>query len=300
MRLPRLDFPGARHHVMNRTAHGRRIFDDVEARALFLDTLEAFPKRFGVHVHGFALMPNHYHLMLGSERGQLSRAMRHLGSEFTRQLNRVQGGRGPLFRGRFHNRVVDSDAYWRHLLLYLHLNPVRAGLTDLDRAEGTSHAIYLGRSAAPAWMRTDELTEAFGSVEAYLDAYQGLHEGTVEPPDSFDAERLWAPNKTGALTNEQRRPYTLAQALEDVCAVSGLDVDGVLASPRGRGGNPVNWLAAWWMNERGIDHGSIRRALHTSHSAVSLRIRRIEERKGTDPKIREWTRALADRWIRKG
>lgn len=297
MRLPRLDFAGARHHVMNRTAHNRVVFDGGAADALFLEVLSAFPKRFGVRVHGFALMPNHYHLLVTSDRGQLSRAMRHLGSEFTRRLNRLVGGEGPVFRGRFHNRIVDTEAYWQHVLLYLHLNPVRAGLSSPEQAAGTSHRIYIGEQEAPEWMDVAELHDAFGTGEAYLEAYQGVLGGTLTLPDGFEPERFWAPNRTGSVTTPLPGPYSLADALQDVCRVTGLDVDGVLTVPRGRKGNPANWLAAWWMNERGIDHGSIRRALHTTHSTVSLRIRRVEERRTSDPELSAWTAALIEGWV---
>ena len=59
MRLPKLDFASARRRVMNRGVRREPIFFYDESRALFLSVLTEFSKRFGVRVHGFALMPNH-------------------------------------------------------------------------------------------------------------------------------------------------------------------------------------------------------------------------------------------------
>ncbi len=190
MRSPRLDFPGARQHVMNRGARRAPIFVDPESRLLFLDILSELPRRFGVRVHGYALMPTHYHLMLESVSGNLPRAMRHLGGEYTRRINRVHRWDGPLFRGRYHNRLVDTDPYWMHLLLYLHLGPVRAGLSSPEESAWTSHRAYTGAAERPDWLVTEELRALYGSREAYQTAYQQLHEGRGQPPDDFDEERL--------------------------------------------------------------------------------------------------------------
>ena len=130
-RPPRLDYPGARHHVMNRGARREAIFLDQQTCVRFLALLGTLPGRFGVRVHGYALMPNHFHLMLESTRGNLSRAMQYLSGEFVRRANARRSWDGPIFKGRFRNRVVETDAYWRDLLCYLHLNPIRAHLNAL-------------------------------------------------------------------------------------------------------------------------------------------------------------------------
>mgnify|MGYP000887075047 CR=1 FL=1 len=121
MRLTRLDSPGARHHVMNRGARHEPILATDDAKHMFLELLADLPQRFGIRVHGYVLMPNHYHLMLETVTGELPRAMRHLGGEFARRLNTELHWDGPVCKGRYRNRIVGTDSYWRHLLAYLHL-----------------------------------------------------------------------------------------------------------------------------------------------------------------------------------
>lgn len=276
---------------MNRGARRAPIFFDDGSRRLFLSILGELPKRFGVRIHGYALMPNHYHLMLESLDGGLSRAMRHLGGEFTRQLNAKHEWDGPLFRGRYHNRLVETDRYWRHLLVYLHLNPVRAGISDLTESDWTSHQAYLDVNGCPDWLTRGELAELFGSLESYLQAHRGPDPST----DHFDPQKLWAPNAFGTvdlpLISEPFR--TLDRAMTDVCRVTSMPVGQVVAAPVGRHPNRACWIAAWWLSRGcGIPHGEIRVLLGTSHAGVSRRIRYVERRLHKDPVLKGWAQQL--------
>ena len=274
MRMPRLDFPGARHHVMNRGARREPIFLDDDDRRAMLDLLADLPERFGVRVHGYALMPNHYHLMLESVWGELPRAMRHVGGEFAQRLNRRYRWDGPVYKGRYRNRMVGTDAYWRHLLVYLHLNPHRAGLDDCESLLWTSHAAYTGDAERPPWLSTDALTTLFGRRGDYLGYHDRVRHGDAEKPADFDPKQLWAPATTGvvAVPNARDPLWSVSDALAAVCKVTGLALEQVLTSKVGRGGNPANWLAAWWLSRGcGIPHGRIGAALGIPHVLVSQR-----------------------------
>lgn len=281
---------------MNRGARKQPVFLDLEARVLFLSILEELP-RFSVRVHGYALMPNHYHLLIESVTGELPRAMRHVGAEFSRRLNRQNRWDGPVFRGRYHNRMVSTQAYWRHLLVYVHQNPLRADAGPVDSPYWTSHAAYAGLAPRPEWLTTAELQGIFGSQAAYMEYFQSVREGAARGPDDFDAKRLWAPGSTGvvAVPDLSAPMWQLADALEAVCAVTGRTIEQLQESPHGPLGNPANWLAAWWMSRHcGIDHGRIAAALASSHTGVSKRIAKVEARRDQDPQLRKWIQALGN------
>lgn len=295
MRLPRIDFAGARHHVMNRGARHADVFVDDECRALFLDILSELPTRFGVRIHGYALMPNHYHLLVESVTGRLPRAMRHLGGEFTRRLNLTHKWDGPLFRGRYHNRLVNTDAYWRDLLIYVHLNPARSGFTPITSSDWTSHLAYTGAATRPDWLHTAELQSLYGSVGQYEAEYARTLTGGAPASPDFDPTRLWAPHSTGvvAVPDLHSPLWEVADALEAVARVTGLTVHEVIAVRMGRTGNPANWVAAWWMSRHcGIAHGAICSALGASHAVVSRRIATVEARLGVDRTLSKWARQL--------
>ncbi len=281
---------------MNRGARRQPVFLDDEARALFLSVLAELP-RFSVRIHGYALMPNHYHLLVESVTGELPRAMRHVGAEFSRRLNRQNRWDGPLFRGRYHNRLVNSEAYWRHLLMYVHQNPLRAEAGPFDSPLWTSHAAYVGAVPRPDWLTTAELQSSFGSQADYSQYFDSVRDGTATAPEDFDAKRLWAPGSTGAVAvpNLAEPLWQLADALQAVSAVTGQTIEQLQSLAFGPRGNPASWLAAWWLSRHcGIDHGRIAAALASSHAQVSKRIAKVEARRHADPQLRAWIQALAD------
>lgn len=190
-RAPRVDFPGARHHVMNRASRRENIFLDPYACELFLSLLAELPERFRVRVLAYAIMPNHYHLLVECPEGNLSRAMKFLGAEFTQRLNRRNGWDGPIFRGRFKSRLVTTDAYLAHLFAYIHLNPVNAGLVNTaDEASLTSHRALVGLETPPPWLDVSGLTGSFENIAAYLCYLHKVQVGDVEIPP--DWAKLWS------------------------------------------------------------------------------------------------------------
>ena len=128
---------------------------------LLLDTLGDVVDRFGLEVHAYSLMPNHYHLQVCTPAGNLSRAMCHLNGVYTQRLNRLHNWDGPVFRGRFKSQLVTEEAYRRELVAYIHLNPVRAGLVRRpDESGWTSHRAHLGLDKPPPWLSLGGVSEA--------------------------------------------------------------------------------------------------------------------------------------------
>ena len=150
----RVEFEGAIYHVMARGNERRAVFRDDNDRQRLLETLAEMVERFGVRVHAYCLMPNHYHLLVGTPRGNLSRAIGWLQVTYTVRFNRRHRRSGHLFQGRFKAQLVEADEYARWLVVYVHLNPVRprrkgeiiAGerARELDRYEWSSHRDYAG------------------------------------------------------------------------------------------------------------------------------------------------------------
>jgi REP-associated tyrosine transposase len=147
--------------------------DSDDDRHIFCDCLVVAMPRFGVQVHGYCLLGNHFHLLLFSESGRLSDAMRFLGGRFTQRINYRDTRDGPIFRGRFASVAIVSDAHLVRASRHIHRNPVEAGLVEEPWAWPWSSApAYLGLARAPAWLRTDVILEMFGPSrprEAYRD-----------------------------------------------------------------------------------------------------------------------------------
>ncbi len=238
-RAHRLDHPGARHHVMNRFAGRLPLFENPGAREMFLDLLADVPEQHGARIHGYALMSNHYHLIIEVPRGNLSRTMQKVGATFTQRFHRRFGGDGPIFRGRFHNQIVDSDAYWMQLLVYVHLNPVRAGVVrDPSDSTWTSHRAYVGRAPRPSWLTVSDMLGHFGSVELLREHTEGaLPSGGVMPIDP-------SPSATHTEALPSRTSIDALTALAQITALLGR------YPPKPPGGpfpTTERRLTAWWL-----------------------------------------------------
>jgi len=93
-RKPRVDCPGAWHHVMNRGARREAIFQRDDHCLLFLELVGEMVARLGVEVHAYSLIPTHYHLLVRSVHGNLSRAMQRLSGEFVQRRRAALLGLG--------------------------------------------------------------------------------------------------------------------------------------------------------------------------------------------------------------
>jgi len=148
-RRPRIFAPGLLYHVMARGNQRQKTFrcgDDYQA---YLKLLEHYRVKFAVRIYAYCLMPNHVHLLVESGSFPLSKLMQGLQQSYTQYFNRSYRKTGHLFQGRYRAIICDKDKYLLALVRYIHLNPVRAGLTK--RAEDyvySGHGSYLTEKGA--------------------------------------------------------------------------------------------------------------------------------------------------------
>ena len=153
----RIDYPGAWHHVMNRGRRKELIFFSDSDRLSFLELLARICERYGIRINAYCLMGNHYHLLIQAPEGRLSEAMRYLDSVYTLRFNRRHDLDGPLFRGRFRSKLVDSDGYLECVVRYVHRNPIDLpGIKTLEDYRWSSYPAFLaGPSYWPSWLFPD-------------------------------------------------------------------------------------------------------------------------------------------------
>jgi REP element-mobilizing transposase RayT len=106
----RIEFPGAWYHVMNRGRRGENIFSGKQDHEAFLAVLSACSEMFDLKVGAYCLMSSHYHLLVQTPAGNLSRAIRHLNGVYTQRYNRRRDTDGQLFRGRYKSVLVEEDS----------------------------------------------------------------------------------------------------------------------------------------------------------------------------------------------
>ncbi len=167
-RQARLDAPGTLHHVIIRGLERGMIVRDDTDRDAFVARLGDVAQATRTAIYAWALLPNHAHLLLRSGPGGLPRFMRRLLTGYAITFNRRHKRVGYLFQNRYKSIVCEEDAYFRELVRYIHLNPLRAELVESLRRLACypwcGHATVLGRNPRP-WQDRQAVLAWFGESE---------------------------------------------------------------------------------------------------------------------------------------
>jgi len=142
----RIEFKGAFYHVTARGNERRKIYYANADYEKFKDYLKDGQEKYGYRLHCYVLMTNHYHLLMETPAGNLSKVMHYINGSYTTHINRKRKRSGHLFQGRYKAILIDQDSYLLELSRYVHLNPVRAKI--VSRPEGypySSYASYISR-----------------------------------------------------------------------------------------------------------------------------------------------------------
>lgn len=159
----RLEFSGAIYHVTSRGDRQEDIFLCDDDRDDWLEILGIVCTRFNWVVHAYCQMTNHYHLLVETIDGNLSRGMRQLNGLYTQRFNRRHGMAGHLFQGRYKAILVQREAYLLALSRYVVLNPLRAHMVaSLNEWRWSSYPGVMGAAPVPAWLDTDSVLNQFG------------------------------------------------------------------------------------------------------------------------------------------
>lgn len=144
-RKPRIEFPGALYHVINRGNKRENIFLNDGDMKQFLDKLSEYKKRYEFLLYAYVLMGNHLHLLIETKEVPLSKIMQGILQSFTQYHNKKYKTVGHLFQGRYKAILCDKEAYLLELVRYIHLNPARAEIVvDPLLYQWSSHRVYMG------------------------------------------------------------------------------------------------------------------------------------------------------------
>ncbi len=176
----RIQFPGAFYHVTSRGNERKNIFNNRTDRLRFLAYLESASESYGAVIHAYCLMDNHYHLLIETPRGNLSRIMGHINGAYTSYFNSKRERSGHLFQGRYKSILVEADAYAAELSAYIHLNPVRAGLVSRpEEFFWSSYRAYIDQIVQPGWLCTDFVLNLISSHSMAAREYRAFVEGQL-------------------------------------------------------------------------------------------------------------------------
>ena len=130
-RLPRLTVTGYPHHVIQRGNDRQAIVRDDVDRERLLSLVAEQAANFKVAIHAYVIMDNHFHFLATPETDDgLPKWMQAVGRSYVRYFNARHHRTGTLWDGRYRSNLIESERYLLACMVYIDLNPVRAGMVE--------------------------------------------------------------------------------------------------------------------------------------------------------------------------
>lgn len=223
----RINPAGGIHHITNHRSGDGDLFVTDRDRLLFLTLIEKAREATGVRIHAYCLMGNHYHIVVECPDGQLHRFVHYLQGNYARAFCYRHGHEGAVFRRRYHNVLVTSDAQFQMVLRYVHRNPLELGF-DIRHYPWSDYPAHAGIHVPTSdlvTVTTTTLRSIFGPAINYVD-----HVETDADRDRFscsDAMRQVRVRPVPSVSTE------LSQLIEVLVRHTGCDRAGLKISRRG-------------------------------------------------------------------
>ena len=142
-RRPRVEMVGY-YHILNRGVEQRVVYKTPEDFEMFLEILCNACTLYRVTLHAYALMNNHYHLLIETTQENLSKYMKHVNASYVIYFNRKYKRSGHLWQGRFKSWYVTDESYLYTLIRYIENNPIKAKIVkDLGIYRYSSYRAFV-------------------------------------------------------------------------------------------------------------------------------------------------------------
>jgi putative transposase len=279
----------------------------------FLSYLSEYRDRYNFHLYAYALMKNHFHLLLEVGKIPLSKIMQHLLYRYTRYFNRRYEMTGHLFQGRYRAILCDKDSYLLELVRYIHLNPVRAKVVrDPEKYLWTGHLGYLGKMK-DSLLEEDFLLGQFGEYKSLarrkyrqfvLERLDGRHEDKYY--EVKDQRYLGEDSFIDCIKSKKEEAENavfdipIEVIAQEVSKAAGITQEILYSSTRNREGAWGRSLVAYLA--RVLSRNKVKdTAWHFGRSpmVISQGIIRIEREMGKDKGLYELTEKLKRELIKK-
>jgi REP element-mobilizing transposase RayT len=150
---------------MGRGIDGVKIFSKRKDREDFLERVADLCRVEALSIYAWALIGNHFHLLVRTGNQPLSNSMRRLLTGYVVNYNRRHKRYGHLFQNRYKSIICEDDPYLLELTRYIHLNPLRAKIVkNLEELKGypwCGHSVIVGRVKRD-WQDRDTVLAYFG------------------------------------------------------------------------------------------------------------------------------------------
>ena len=129
-RKKRIWYPGATYHVMNRGNRRNSVFANHDDYLSFIKHIQSVKEKYPFKLHALCLMTNHFHMLIETENSEIGKIMQRLTSLYAEEYNHKHNCIGHLFQGRYTACLIEDENYFLEVSRYIHLNPVKANITQ--------------------------------------------------------------------------------------------------------------------------------------------------------------------------
>jgi len=310
----RIEYAGALYHLLSRGNHQQDIFLLDQDRRSFLKAIGEMSERYDVDIFAYVLMNNHYHLLLRTNRANLSKSMQWLGTTYTTRFNLRHARYGHLFQGRYKSIIIENGSYLLQLSYYIHRNPLRAGtIKRLIDYRWSSYPAYAYNKRHPEWLNTSLILSQFNatdkrrlyreSVQKYSDEKKhiwedvrhGLFYGTQAFIDQIkgtylkDEPAVNSPGQRKLLKG--RKPGEL---LRSAAEILGCNLRGFKQSRRITDSDKTNRdMLIYWLWQTGwFSNSEIGEQLGLTYSSVTRRVEVFRNRLKREEELKSKYKAL--------
>lgn len=311
----RIEYPCALYHITSRGNEKKKIFVSDEDRLKFLGIIEDYHDRYGILIHSYVLMDNHYHLILETPQGNLLKVMHGINSGYTGYFNRKYKRTGHLFQGRYKAILVEKDNYLIELSRYVHLNPVRAKAVERpEQYKWSSYCGYIGKRERNAWIEYAWVLSQFSNdSKKAMREYKGfVEEGLLKeiPPPLKDIhgqivlgggqfiekiKKMLTGQELSRDITERKRFKMLPdpdKIIKEVAAAFGVDKD--IIKGKGQRSNTARNAAIYFVQRytglKNEEIGEIFGGIH--YSAVSKASWRLKQEMADNKQVEKLIKAL--------
>ncbi len=194
-RKPRIEIAGY-YHIVNRGVEQRVVFNEAEDYEYFEELMCFYAKSYGITLHNYCLMSNHYHLLIEIRQKNLSKFMRQLNMNYAIYFNKKYGRTGHLWQGRFKSWYVTDEAYLYTLMCYIEQNPLKAGMVkEAEFYLYSSFHYFLDNKTLPECLKYSWVVQNFQNDVEAIRAFLNSSIDTMQLQEMKKASALLeAPN----------------------------------------------------------------------------------------------------------
>ena len=158
-------------------------------------------KSYGITLHNYCLMSNHYHLLIETSTDNLSKFMRQLNMNYAIYFNKKYKRVGHLWQGRFKSWFVTNEAYFYTLMRYIEQNPLKANIVqELEAYPYSSYNYFLDADNIPECLKQSWIVQNHQKDKEAIKAFLS---------NTIDASQLEEMRKVSSLveaSNVEKKP----------------------------------------------------------------------------------------------